>query len=152
MELTTVEETIAIVLADIRTKSFSTIPPFEIGEVEERMKSFAAMNGITLGSDRIYMSAKQLQHSMRPSKSQKDLVVSEEELIHFPRNRFKMDLYFDGSCFIYTNGFSKFIVHPNYKLKIQRDIIQTVNYITATKVKDPAEFTLSKYAKIGTDR
>ena len=27
----------------------------------------------------------------------------------------KMELYYDGECFIYTNGQSKFIVHPNYK-------------------------------------
>ena len=63
-----------------------------------------------------------------------------------------MDLYYDGECFIYTNGRSKFVIHPNYKMKICRDYVQVVNYITATKAKDPAEFTLLKYIKIEADR
>ena len=35
-------------------------------------------------------------------------------MIGFPQNRFKMDLYYDDECFIYTDGQSKFIIHPNY--------------------------------------
>ena len=143
-----IEELIAIVLADIRVKGFSTQQPFEIGPVEERMMSFAAMNGITLGCNSLYMSAKQLQHSMRPSKGAKDLVVEEAEVIQFPHSRYAMDLYYDGECFIYTNGRSKFIIHPNYEIKISRDKYKVVNFITATKVKDPAEFTIKKYIKI----
>ena len=59
-----------------------------------------------------------------------------------------MELYYDGECFIYTDGLSKFIVHPNYKMKISRELVAKVNFITATKVKDPAEFTLPKYREI----
>ena len=59
-----------------------------------------------------------------------------------------MDLYYDGECFIYADGHSKFIIHPNYKIKINREHVKLVNFITATKVKDPAEFTLPKYRKI----
>ena len=58
---------------------------------------------------------------------------------------------YDGKCFIYTNGVSKFIVHPNYEIKISRGKVKVVNFITATKIKDPAEFTLPKYIKIETD-
>ena len=76
------------------------------------------------------------------------LVVSPNELILFPANRFRMELYYDGECFIYTDGKSKFIVHPNYKMKISREIVAQVNFITATRIKDPAEFTLPKYRKI----
>ena len=76
------------------------------------------------------------------------MVVEESELIAFPQERFKMDLYFDGECFIYTNGHSKFIVHPNYKMKISRELVANVNFITATRIKDPAEFTLPKYQRI----
>ena len=94
------------------------------------------------------MSAKQLQHCMRSSKLAKGLVVSPTELIQFPSKRFLMDLYYDGECFIYTDGQSKFIVHPNYKMKVCREIVKLVNFITATRVKDPAEFTLPKYVKI----
>ena len=85
---------------------------------------------------------------MRASKNAKGLVVSEEDLIHFPQNRFQMDLYYDGECFVYTDGISKFIIHPNYKMKISREHVEMVNFITATKIKDPAEFTLPKYIKI----
>jgi hypothetical protein len=94
------------------------------------------------------MSAKQLQHSMRASKESKGLVVADSDLINFPKSRFQMELYYDGECFIYTDGVSKFIVHPNYKMKISRELVANVNFITATRIKDPAEFTLPKYQKI----
>ena len=151
-EKPSVEELIATVLTDIQQKGYSSIQPFDIGEVEERMMLFAQENGVMLGSDRLYMSAKQLQHCMRASKLSKGLVVSPNELILFPANRFQMELYYDGECFIYTDGQSKFIVHPNYKIKVSRDIVKLVNFITATRIKDPAEFTLPKYIKIETDR
>lgn len=61
-----------------------------------------------------------------------------------------MDLYYDGECFIYTDGVSKFIVHPNYKMKVSREHVKLVNFITATRIKDPMEFTLPKYKKIET--
>ena len=150
METTTigVELQIAAVLGDIRQKGFSSVQPFSIGKVEERMMLFAQANAITLASDELYMSAKQLQHCMRASKATKGLVVTDDDLIRFPQNRFQMDLYYDGDCFIYTDGSSKFIVHPNYKMKISRELVAQVNFITATRVKDPAEFTLPKYRKI----
>ena len=151
-ETPSVEILIATVLSDIQQKGYSSIQPFDIGEVEERMMLFAQANGVTLGSDRLYMSAKQLQHCMRASKLAKGLVVSPDDLILFPANRFQMELYYDGECFIYTDGQSKFIVHPNYKMKVSRDVVKLVNFITATRIKDPAELTLPKYIKIETDR
>ena len=144
----TIESQIAIILSDIRQKGYSSVQPFSIGKVEERMMLFAQVNAITLACDELYMSAKQLQHSMRASKATKGLVVTDTDLIGFPQNRFQMDLYYDGECFIYTDGQSKFIVHPNYMMKICRDVAARVNFITATRVKDPAEFTLPKYRKI----
>ena len=122
--------------------------PFSIGKVEKRMMQFAKVNAITLASDELYMSAKQLQHCLRASKATKGLVVTDADLIGLPQNRFQMDLYYDGECFIYTDGQSKFIIHPNYQMKISRELVAKVNFITATKVKDPAEFTLPKYQKI----
>ena len=122
--------------------------PFSIGKVEKRMMQFAQANAITLASDELYMSAKQLQHCLRASKATKGLVVTDADLIGLPQNRFQMDLYYDGECFIYTDGQSKFIIHPNYQMKISREVVAKVNFITATKVKDPAEFTLPKYQKI----
>ena len=143
-----IELQIAAVLSDIRQKGFSSVQAFSIGKVEERMIQFAQDNAIVLASDELYMSAKQLQHSMRASKKNKGLVVDDADLIGFPQNRFQMELYYDGECFIYTDGTSKFIVHPNYKMKISRELVALVNFITATRLKDPAEFTLPKYRKI----
>ncbi len=144
----TIESQIASVLSDIRQKGYSSVQPFSVGKVEERMMQFAQVHNVTLASDDLYMSAKQLQHSMRASKNAKGLVVADADLINFPKTRFQMELYYDGECFIYTDGASKFIVHPNYKMKISRELVAQVNFITATKVKDPAEFTLPKYQKI----
>ena len=143
-----IESQIAAVLSDIHQKGYSSAQPFSIGKVEQRMLSFAQANTVTLASDELYMSAKQLQHCMRASKNAKGLVVDDIDLIGFPQNRFQMDLYYDGECFIYTDGLSKFIVHPNYMMKICREVVAQVNFITATRVKDPAEFTLPKYRKI----
>jgi hypothetical protein len=143
-----IESQIAAVLSDIHQKGYSSAQPFSIGKVEQRMLLFAQANAITLASDELYMSAKQLQHCMRASKATKGLVVNDADLIDFPQNRLQMDLYYDGECFIYTDGTSKFIVHPNYKMKISREIVAQVNFITATRLKDPAEFTLPKYHKI----
>ena len=147
-DILSTEELIRTVLVDIRQKHFSSVHPFSIGKVELRMLQFALSNNVLLGSDDLFMSAKQLQHCMRASKDAKGLVVDEADLIGFPHNRFSMDLYFDGECFIYTDGKSKFIVHPNYKMKISREVVKKVYFITATKVKDPMEFTLPKYQKI----
>ena len=143
-----IESRIATILSDIRQKGFSSMQPFSIGKVEKRMMQFAQANAITLVSDELYMSAKQLQHCLRASKATKGLVVTDADLIGLPQNRFQMDLYYDGECFIYTDGQSKFIIHPNYQMKISRELVAKVNFITATKVKDPAEFTLPKYQKI----
>ena len=139
---------IAKVLSDIRLKGYSSVQPFSIGKVEERMMHFAQVNTITLASDELYMSAKQLQHCMRASKGAKGLVVDDADLILFPQNRFQMDLYYDGECFIYTDGTSKFIVHPNYQMKVSREIVKLVNFITATRRTDKKEFNGKRYIKI----
>jgi hypothetical protein len=150
-EIKSIEILIATILDDIRQKGYSSVQPFSIGKVETRMTQFAAVNGIALGSNELFMSAKQLQHCMRASKNAKGLVVDDAELIAFPKNRFAMDLYFDGECFIYTDGISKFIVHPNYKMKVSRDVVKLVNFITATRRTDKKEFNGKRYVKIETD-
>lgn len=146
-----VEDIIAQVLDDIRTKGYSSVQPFIVGEVESRMIEFANINGIILGGNDLYMSAKQLQHCMRASKETKGLVVDDSELIAFPKSRFSMDLYYDGECFIYTDGISKFIIHPNYKMKVSREVVKLVNFITATRRTDKKEFYGRRYVKIETD-
>ena len=143
-----IESVIAAALDDIREKGYSSIQPFSVGKVELRMIQFAQVNNITLASDELYMSAKQLQHCMRASKGAKGLVVDDNDLIAFPQNRFQMDLYYDGECFIYTDGISKFIIHPNYQMKVSREVVKLVNFITATKRTDKKEFNGKRYIKI----
>ncbi len=115
------------------------------------MIQFAQENDVALACNQLYMSAKQLQHCMRASKGAKGLVVSAEELVRFPKSRFKMDLYYDGECFIYTDEISKFIIHPNYKMKVNRDQVKLVNFITATRRTDKKEFNGKRYVKIEND-
>ncbi len=146
-----IESLIAAVLGDIRQKGYSSVQPFSIGKVEARMMKFAQTNAITLASDELYMSAKQLQHCMRASKATKGLVVADADLIGFPKNRFQMDLYYDGECFIYTDGQSKFIVHPNYQMKVSREVVKLVNFITATRRTDRKEFNGKRFIKIEAD-
>ena len=47
------------------------------------MMLFAQTNAVTLASDDLYMSAKQLEHCMRASKATKGLVVIDADLIGF---------------------------------------------------------------------
>ena len=143
-----IESQIAAVLSDIHQKGYSSVQPFIIGKVEQRMLLFAQANAVTLASDELYMSAKQFQHCMRASKNAKGLVVADIDLICFPQNRFQMDLYYDGECFIYTDGLSKFIIHPNYKMKVNREEVKLVNFITATRRTDKKEFNGKRYIKI----
>lgn len=64
------------VCCHIHQKGYSSVQPFSIGKVEERMMQFAQANNVILASDELYMSAKQLQHSMRTSKDAKGLVIA----------------------------------------------------------------------------
>ena len=150
-EKTLIEQMISTILDDIHQKGYSFILPFSIGKVEDRMMLFAKEHQITLASNELYMSAKQLQHCLRASKGAKGLVVEDADLIDFPKNRFGMELYYDGECFIYTDGQCKFIVHPNYKMKVNREIVKLVNFITATRRIDKKEFNGKRYVKIETD-
>ena len=143
-----IEVQIAEVLNDIHQKGYSSVQPFSIGKIEARMIQFAQINAVAPASDELYMSARQLQHCMRASKATKGLVVTDADLIGFPKNRFQMDLYYDGECFIYTDGLSKFIVHPNYQMKVSREVVKLVNFITATRRTDKKEFNGKRYIKI----
>ena len=136
------------VLSDIRRYGHSKTQPFAIGRVEKRMQDYAANNGISLASKSVYMSSHSIAHSTRDSKKRKGIAPSESDLMNFPTSRRTMDLYYDGDKFVYTDYKTKFIVHPNYELKIKGKKNQKVNFITAGKVKNKNEFKLPKYKKI----
>ena len=142
------KEVILHIIEDIRRDGFSKVLPFFFFFVETRMSTFAQENNIELASDEIYMSSKQIAHSMRDSKASKGLVVSDNDLADFPLNRTQMDLFYDGECFIYTDYKSKFVLHPNYEMKIDRNNVRKVNFITTSSVSDSEEFKMQKYQKI----
>jgi len=141
-------EKIRSVIREIRQNGFSKAAPFSIGKVEQRMQRFASANNITIPSKDVYMSVKGITHAMRDSKQKKGLAVSARELADFPKKRRYMDLYYDGEVFIYTNGKSKFILNPNYEMKISKTKRQKVNFITATKVTDKNEFNGKRYIRV----
>ena len=143
------KEKILSVLSDIRQQGFSRISPFKIGSVEKRMNDFASRNGIELGSKDVYMSSSAIAHATRDSKQAKGITVSGSDLASFPVNRKKMDLYYDSTTknFTYTNGNTKYIVHPNYRLTLPDGKKKVVNFITASKT-DGKEFNQRNYTKI----
>ena len=112
------KEQIMTVLADIKRQGFSRITPFKIGSVEKRMADFARRNGIELGSRDVYMSSSAIAHATRDSK------------------RVKGD------------GKAKYVVHPNYEIKMRGGKRKLVNFITASKVIDKYEFRMEEYKKI----
>lgn len=135
------KENIMAVLSDIKAQGFSQMSPFKIGGVE---------NGIELGSKDIYMSSSAIAHATRDSKKTKGLTVSDADLASFPSKRKKMDLYYDSRTgnFTYTDGNTKYILHPNYDIKMSGGKRKLVNFITASKVIDKYEFRMKEYKKI----
>lgn len=135
-------------MEDFEKQGFSKMQPFKAAKVEDRMKRFAKEHGITLAGDEIYMTAHAIAHSLRDTKKAKGLAVSESDLVEFPANFSKMELYFDSykSNFIYTDGNIKFIIEPNYEIKVLKN--RFVNYITAQIVGSKTDFNKSIYIKI----
>ncbi len=144
------KEQIMTALADIKRQGFSRITPFKIGSVEKRMADFARRNGIEFGSRDVYMSPSAIAHATRESKRAKGLSVSDEDLTAFPGRRRKMDLYHDTRTgnFTYTDGKTKYVVHPNYEIKMPGGKRKLVNFITASRIESKQEFIMSKYTKI----
>lgn len=145
---------IRAILLDFRVYGYSKRKPFTIGKVEKRMSDYAERNGIILGSKSIYMSVKSLTHSERLSKQAKKLSVADYELINFPKSRKRMRLYFDNNTdrkkrnFVYVSNKSKFIIHPNYEVKLKNGKTKVVNFITAQKMNKNERFDGSRFDRI----
>lgn len=143
--------TISGVIADFKSKGYSRQRPFEIGKVEKEIKDYAREHNIELGSNDIVMTADQIGHTLRDSKVRDDKAISPEHLVEFPMRRSGMEIYHDktDNKFIYFDRSrnEKFVVHPNYSMKINRERVRHVNYITASKT-DPTEFNMQKYRRI----
>ena len=143
----TPSQKIARVIDDIRRDGYSKVTPFSIGEIESRMSTYAASNGIELPSKTMYMSHHSIAHTLRDSKAAKGLTVDDADLIAFPNRRLTMDLYYDGKVFVYTDYKTKYVVNPSYELKIDRSKKRKVAFVTAGKT-DGTEFKLGKYVKV----
>lgn len=137
------------VLDDIKVLGHSKVSPFAVGRVEKRMADYARANGITLGSKSIYMGAKSLAHATRGLKVKRGIRVSDVDLVSFPQRKSSMSLYYDTTTknFTYTNGSVKYVLHPNYKIKLKSGKTRVVNFITASKT-DGKEFNQKNYRKI----
>lgn len=143
----TPSQKIAGVIADIHKEGHSKSQPFSIGEIEDRMNVYAAANNIELSSKEIYMGPKSISHALRKKKAEKGLTVNETDLIAFPERRKTMDLYYDGSAFIYTDYKAKYIVNPKYAMKINKEKTEYVAFVTAGKT-DGKEFNGKRYKKL----
>ncbi len=112
------------------------IKPLNIGELPKPMKDYAKRKGISLDSDRMYIDTKGIEHSIRESKVAKGLSVTKEEIADFVVNKRDMAQYYDPrkGDFIFATDKAKFVVTPNYKIKIDGKQEKVVNYITATRL------------------
>lgn len=128
----------------------SQIKPLNIGNLPKPMRDFAATHDITLESDKMYISTKGIQHSIRESKAGKGIAVTKEELADFVANKHNMAQYYDPNKgdFIFTTSNAKFIVTPNYEMKINDTSSKVVNYITATRIEGNISDHVSSYIKI----
>lgn len=127
-------EIIRKIFADIEKYGYSRQKPFIIGTVEDRMKKYAEENNIELGSFDVYMSSHSLSHSEREHKVSIGKAVPKEDIIAFPMTRHKMDMVYDGDAFIFTDGKAKYVIHPNYAIRIDRKREKRVVFITATQI------------------
>lgn len=138
---------IAEAITSLKDGKRASATPFTIGNVEKRMREYAKQHGIELASDKLSMSARQIQHALRDTKNDANKAVSKEELISFPKRIGSMKLFYDSKKgkFVYTDGHAKYIIHPNYAVKKNG---RHVNFITASKITSSQEFSMSNYIKI----
>lgn len=123
---------------------------FAIGDVERRMARYAARNGISLASTEIYMNYDRIAHATRRHKRDIGIAVSITDLKKFPLERLNMDLYYDSELknFVYTDYKTKYIISPSYEIKIAKDKVRKVAFVTACGNVKAIDFTLRKYKKI----
>ena len=127
------------IVADIESKGYSQESPFTVGRIDPEMRQYANEHRIEIASDEIVMSVKQITHTLRESKAQKGKGISGMELYHDKTNN--NFIYYD------RERNEKFVVHPNYSMKIKRAKGKVVNYITASRTNSQ-EFTLAKLTRI----
>ncbi|MCM1333029.1 MAG: hypothetical protein NC248_10525 [Bacteroides sp.] len=146
---TSAHDKIMSVIEDIQKNGFSKQSPFTVGKVETALKEYAAQHGIEIGNGQLYMSPKQIAHTLRDLHADKGIDISPQQLASFPARRSNMNLYHDsnGDKFIYFDGSVKYVVHPNYNLKLPSGKQRVVNFITAY-TSNGSEFNQQNFTKI----
>lgn len=128
---------------DGRSPVFGDKTPFAVAKVEDVIKRHAAANDITIAGNVLCMSEDKLLHAVRTAKQNANKAVSEDDIANFPKNISRMDLYFDKAKnnYVYVQGFNKFVVEPNYKVKMSNGKIRSVLIITIDKVNGVGQYS-----------
>lgn len=128
----------------------SQVSPMNIGSIPKSIKSYALRNNIKLGSDSMYMTTKGIEHSIREKKVERGAAVTKEEIADFIKNKSSMAQFYDKKKgdFVFATATAKFIVTPNYELKIDKKKTKVVNYITATKISGNWNDHFKEYDRI----
>lgn len=144
-----VEQNIAKVYDDVAQYGHSRMQPFYIGKVEQRMLDYAKAHNITIAGDDLYINTEKLGHGRRDSKLEKGIAATKQEMITFPKRRSSMQLYHDanGDRFVYWDGRVKYVIDPNYKIKISRKREKRAVFITATAINAKG-LTLPNFTEI----
>lgn len=126
------------------------MPPLNIGAVPTIIIKYADKNKISLDSHDIYITTKGIEHTLRESKVSKGIAVTADELVDFVKNRNNYAIYYDPAMgdFIFATSKAKFIVRPNYKLKINKEKKSVFNYISATRIIGNLSDNVGGYIKI----
>lgn len=133
---------------DKKSPVYGDNKPFSVAIVEGRLNGFAKSIGEPISTSKMYMSGEKLLHSIRSIKASKR--VDDEDLCNFPSRMRFMKLYYDKSRrnYIYVDGFKKFVVNPNYKIKLRGGGTKRVLMITASKMNGISHFKEGKYIEI----
>ncbi len=126
------------------------MPPLNIGRVPSAIIEYANKNKVDLDSNDIYITTKGIEHSLRESKVSKGIAVTVNELVDFVKNRNDYAIYYDPGMgdFIFATSKAKFIVRPNYKMKVNKEKVSTLNYISATRIIGRLSDNVGGYIKI----
>jgi hypothetical protein len=125
-------------------------PPVSIGSLPKNIVNFYQENHYPLESTQMVMTSKQLQHGRREDKIANGLLVSKEEMKNFILHKNNAGQFYDSKKkdLIFVMGNAKFVMTPNYDLKLKNGKTKVVNYITATRIEGNISDHVASYKKI----
>ena len=140
-------------IKDGRVVHYSTMQPFTIGKVEDVMKKYAQENGIELADGGLYFSPKET-HGAKKKHDDKGISVSDEDILAFPEERKSMEIWWDPKgtqpAFFYFDRKrnTKFVIHPNERIKIDGHHQRHVNLVTYYKLDEGVNINENEYKKV----